>query len=83
MIIAHTDPDLPDSDPLDFQKIVLEEDQPVIETQPGGLSLEEVSLPTDKISNQYRKWLRELGTAAESGKEAFEKALHTDIVESK
>ncbi|KKM46578.1 hypothetical protein LCGC14_1559650, partial [marine sediment metagenome] len=59
------------------------EDQPVIETQPGGLSLEEISLPTDKISNQYRKWLRELGTAATQGEGAFKKALLTDVVESR
>jgi len=83
MIIAHTDPDLPDETPLDFQKLVLAEDQPVIETQPGGLSLEEISLPTDKISNQYRKWLRELGTAATQGEGAFKKALLTDVVESR
>lgn len=83
MIIAHTDRDMPDSQPLDFQKVVLAEDQPVIETQPGGLSLEEISLPTDKVSNQYRKWLRELGMAAGQGKDAFEKALLTDIFESR
>ncbi len=83
MIIAHTDPDIPDDQPIRFQKIVLAEDQPVIETQPGGLSLDEISLPTDKVSNQYRKWLRELGHAATLGKEAFEKALLTDIIESR
>ena len=83
MIIAHTDADMPDEQPLDFQKLVLAEDQPVIETQPGGLSLEEISLPTDKISNQYRKWLRELGTAAQKGKEEFQSALLTDLFESK
>jgi len=82
MIIAHTDPNLPDEDPLNFQRIVLAEDQPVIETQPGGLSLTEISLPTDKVSNQYRKWLRELGMAATQGKGAFEKALKTDLIES-
>ena len=83
MIIAHTDPDLPDERPLDFQKIVLAEDQPVIETQPGGLSLEEVALPTDKVSNQYRKWLRELAAGAKAGKDAFEKALLSDVIESR
>ena len=82
MIIAHIDVDLPDKAPLDFQKIVLAEDQPVIETQPGELSLEEVSLPTDKVSNQYRKWLRELSAAAARGKEAFVRTLRSDVVES-
>lgn len=82
MIIAHTDPDLPDNVPLDFQKLVLAEDQPVIETQPGGLSLEEISLPQDKVSNQYRKWLRELAISATSGKENFVKALNTNVIET-
>lgn len=82
MIIAHTDPDLPDNVPLDFQKLVLAEDQPVIETQPGDLSLEEISLPQDKVSNQYRKWLRELSMSAAGGKESFVKALKTDIIET-
>lgn len=81
MIIAHTDPSLPDSAPLDFQKLVLAEDQPVIETQPGALSLEEISLPTDKISNQYRKWLRELSVSATKGEQDFRKALHTNVLE--
>ena len=83
MIIAHTEEDMPDEHPLDFQKLVLAEDQPVIETQPGGLSLTEISLPTDKVSNQYRKWLRELGAAAQQGEGAFKKALLTDIFESR
>lgn len=82
MIIAHTDPDLPDNGPLDFQKLVLAEDQPVIETQPGDLSLEEISLPTDKVSNQYRKWLRELAISATSGKETFVRTLQTNIIET-
>lgn len=82
MIIAHTDPGLPDNVPLDFQKLVLAEDKPVIETQPGELSLEEISLPQDKVSNQYRKWLRELAISAAAGKETFVKALKTDVIET-
>jgi vanillate O-demethylase monooxygenase subunit len=78
MIIAHTDADLDDAIPVNFQKIVLAEDQPVIETQPGDLSSEEISLPTDKVSNHYRKWLRDLSVAAVEGKEAFTRALLTD-----
>jgi len=82
MIIAHVNGDQPDSDALDFQKIVLDEDQPVIESQPGILSVEEASLPTDKISREYRKWHKELSVAASAGRDAFEKALLTNIVES-
>jgi phenylpropionate dioxygenase-like ring-hydroxylating dioxygenase large terminal subunit len=82
MIIAHADPDLDDSVPLNFQKIVLAEDKPVVETQLPDLSLEEVSLPTDKVSNQYRKWLRELSMASIQGQEAFRKALLSNVMES-
>ena len=63
-----------------FQKLVLQEDQPIIESQfPREISLDEVSLGTDKVSNQYRKWLRELSIAATQGKEAFVKALKTSV----
>jgi nitrite reductase/ring-hydroxylating ferredoxin subunit len=82
MVIAHTDTDAPDDQPVGFQKIVLAEDQPVIESQPGSLYIGEMSLPTDKISNQYRRWLRELSEAAVSGEEAFRKSLQTDVIES-
>jgi hypothetical protein len=37
---------------------------------------------TDKVSTQYRKWLRELESAARGGKEAFKKALHGRVIES-
>lgn len=63
-----------------FQKVVLQEDQPIIESQfPAEISAEEVSLPTDKVSNQYRKWLRELSIAATEGKEAFVRTLKTGV----
>lgn len=82
MIIAHTDADLDDEVPVAFQKVVLAEDKPIIETQLGGLSLEEISISADKVSNQYRKWLRELSAAATSGPDAFRKALLTNVLES-
>lgn len=83
MILAHADENLDDETPLNFQKVVLAEDKPIIETQPGALSLEEISLPTDKVSNQYRKWLRELSAAAVNGEDAFRAALTTNILESR
>lgn len=82
MIIAHVNGDQPDSDALDFQKIVLDEDRPVIESQPGVISVEEASLPTDKISREYRKWHKELSVAATDGQDAFEKSLLTRVIES-
>ncbi|VVE64612.1 phthalate 4,5-dioxygenase [Pandoraea captiosa] len=66
-----------------FNNVVFAEDQPVIESQwPKGISSDEVSVTTDKVSVQYRKWLRELQMAyAESG-DAFRKALLTPQLES-
>ncbi len=83
MIIAHTDIDMPDNQPVDFQKIVLAEDRPVVESQPGALAVGELSLPTDKISSYYRRWLRQLSEAAESGKDEFKRTLFTDMIESR
>lgn len=83
LIIAHTEIDTPDHQPVDFQKIVLAEDQPVVESQPGALAAGELSLPTDKISSQYRRWLRQLSNAAASGKDAFEQTLFADVIESR
>jgi phenylpropionate dioxygenase-like ring-hydroxylating dioxygenase large terminal subunit len=72
--------DDPDHVHTAFQKLVLQEDQPIIESQwPAEISLDEVSLPTDKVSNQYRKWLRDLSIAAGGGKESFVRALRTDV----
>lgn len=82
MIIAHVNGNEPDSTALDFQKIVLEEDRPVIESQPGMWSVEEASLPTDKISREYRKWHKELSAAAVAGRKEFENVLRTNIVDS-
>jgi len=74
--------DDPDHAHIAFQKLVLEEDQPIIESQwPAEISMDEVSMATDKVSNQYRKWLRELSIAAQVGKEAFRDALLTNVVD--
>jgi len=56
---------------LEFQDLVLAEDEPVVCNQvPRALPLEpgvEVSVKTDKVSIEYRRWLRELATAAGTG----------------
>ncbi|MES2261952.1 MAG: aromatic ring-hydroxylating dioxygenase subunit alpha [Pseudomonadota bacterium] len=73
----------PDHAHIAFQKIVLEEDQPIIESQrPKVITMEELSVPTDKVSNYYRKWLRELSLAAAEGKDAFVRSLRSPVVES-
>lgn len=66
-----------------FNNLVFAEDQPVIESQwPSEISSDEVSVTTDKVSLQYRKWLRELDQASRNGREAFRKALLTSQIES-
>ena len=62
------DKDKPDHPHVAFQLQVLNEDKPVIESQypqeiPGPS--QEISVPSDKVSIHYRKWLRQLAAAAE------------------
>jgi phenylpropionate dioxygenase-like ring-hydroxylating dioxygenase large terminal subunit len=68
-----------DRDHLAFQDVVLAEDAPVVCNQvPPELPLEpsaELSVRTDKVSIEYRRWLRELATAALEGPEAYATAL--------
>jgi vanillate O-demethylase monooxygenase subunit len=56
---------------LAFQDLVLAEDEPVVCNQvPRALPLDpgvEVSVRSDKVSIEYRRWLRELATAAADG----------------
>jgi vanillate O-demethylase monooxygenase subunit len=50
-----------------FQELVLREDEPVVCSQdPPELPLDasEVSVRTDRVSIEYRRWLRELAVAA-------------------
>jgi len=64
---------------LEFQHRVLREDRPVIESQtPAEIDSHELSVPTDKVSMQYRRWLRELEVAAREGQEAFAACLMSD-----
>jgi len=63
-----------------FQSIVLAEDEPVVCAQvPGELPLDastELSVRTDKVSNTYRRWIRELVEAnVELGPSGVEAAL--------
>ena len=64
------DKDGEDQPHLDFQDLVLGEDLPVIEAQiPPEIPApaDEMSVLTDKVSNTYRRWLKELSVAAEKG----------------
>lgn len=76
----HDDSDWPH---IAFNDLVFAEDQPIIESEwPQYIPDDEVSVVTDKVSTQYRKWLRELESAARQGKDAFVKTLRTPVVES-
>jgi phenylpropionate dioxygenase-like ring-hydroxylating dioxygenase large terminal subunit len=70
-----------DRDHLAFQDVVLAEDEPVVCNQvPPEMPLEpsaELSVRTDKVSIEYRRWLRELATAAVDGPDAYAAALGT------
>lgn len=68
-----------DRDHLAFQARVLAEDEPVVCNQtPPEMPLEpgvELSVRTDRVSIEYRRWLRELAVAAHEGPEAYAAAL--------
>ena len=68
-----------DRDHLAFQDRVLAEDAPVVCNQvPPEMPLDpaaELSVRTDKVSIEYRRWLRELATAALAGPEAYAATL--------
>jgi phenylpropionate dioxygenase-like ring-hydroxylating dioxygenase large terminal subunit len=64
---------------LAFQDIILAQDEPVVCAQdPPELPLEagvELSVRTDRVSIEYRRWLRQLATAAAIGPAAVTAAL--------
>jgi vanillate O-demethylase monooxygenase subunit len=72
-----------DADHLAFQQVVLDQDEPVVCAQdPPGLPLDagvELSVRTDRVSIEYRRWLRELADAAQSDPDRVREVL-TDQV---
>jgi phenylpropionate dioxygenase-like ring-hydroxylating dioxygenase large terminal subunit len=64
---------------LAFQQIILDEDEPVVCNQdPPELVLEpgfELSVRTDRVSIEYRRWLRELVDASGQGPGAVRRVL--------
>jgi vanillate O-demethylase monooxygenase subunit len=68
-----------DRDHLAFQDRVLAEDEPVVCNQvPPEMLLDagaELSVRTDRVSIEYRRWLRELAVAALEGPPAYARAL--------
>jgi vanillate O-demethylase monooxygenase subunit len=68
---------------LAFQDLVLREDEPVVCNQdPPEILLnpgDEISVRTDKVSNEYRQWLRELVLTARDQPGAMASALGVDV----
>jgi phenylpropionate dioxygenase-like ring-hydroxylating dioxygenase large terminal subunit len=68
---------------LAFQDRVLAEDEPVVTNQvPPEMLLDpgaELSVRTDRVSIEYRRWLRELASAAPAGPRAYAAALGTVV----
>ena len=84
ILAREADKEGPDTPYLEFQHRVLREDRPVIESQsPAEIDTHELAVPTDKVSVQYRRWLRELEAAAQQGKEAFSDCLMSERLESR
>ena len=83
LIFAREQADDSDHLHITFNDVVFAEDKPVIESQwPAQMTTDEVPVVTDKVSVQYRKWMRELSEAARDGAEAFKAALHEPVIES-
>ena len=74
--------DEPDEEHMAFQARILAEDEPVVSAQnPPDMILDpgfEVSVRTDKVSIEYRRWLRELAAAAAQAPAALRAALLLD-----
>jgi phenylpropionate dioxygenase-like ring-hydroxylating dioxygenase large terminal subunit len=78
--------DEPDEPHLEFQRVVLAEDEPVVCHQtPPELPLEpglELSVRADRVSLEYRRWLMELTRAVRRGGGPFAGALDLVAAES-
>jgi len=76
----HHDED--DAPHMDFQALVLQEDEPLVTNQdPPELRLDptfELSIRTDRVSIEYRRWLRELVAASTTDPASVGAALAVD-----
>lgn len=78
-VARNDDLDRPDAEFLDFQRIVLEEDLPVVCNQtPAELPLDlgaELHVKADRVSLEYRRWLRDLVDRSAVGPDALAAGL--------
>jgi phenylpropionate dioxygenase-like ring-hydroxylating dioxygenase large terminal subunit len=83
MMARDDDIDGDDTPYVAFQRLVLAEDQPVVCAQvPGDLPLDtvrELSVRTDKVSIEYRRWMREIALASRRGPEAVASVVGADL----
>jgi vanillate O-demethylase monooxygenase subunit len=83
MIARDDRKDEDDGPHLAFQDQILAEDEPVVCNQdPPEILLnpgEEISVRTDKVSNEYRQWLRELTLAARDHPGTVASALGVEV----
>jgi vanillate O-demethylase monooxygenase subunit len=80
------DVDGDDAQYLAFQQVILDQDEPVVCNQdPPELPLDpgsELSVRTDRVSIEYRRWLRELADAADLGSEELRRVLNASALSS-
>jgi phenylpropionate dioxygenase-like ring-hydroxylating dioxygenase large terminal subunit len=84
-VLARSDAwDEPDEAHFAFQQVVLDEDEPVVCGQvPGELPMDtgtELSVRTDKVSIEYRRWIRELAAAALDGPDSLRAVLDREVL---
>lgn len=77
------DLDGPDEPHIEFQRLVLREDEPVVCNQvPGEFPMDvgsELSVRTDRVSIEYRRWIRDLVGAALDGPSVFDDVLRKPL----
>jgi phenylpropionate dioxygenase-like ring-hydroxylating dioxygenase large terminal subunit len=75
-----------DAQYLAFQHVILDQDEPVVCNQdPPEIPLDpgsELSVRTDRVSIEYRRWLRELADAADHGAEELQRVLNATALSS-
>jgi vanillate O-demethylase monooxygenase subunit len=75
-----------DAQYLAFQQVILDQDEPVVCNQnPPEIPLDpgsELSVRTDRVSIEYRRWLRELADAADHGAEELQRVLNATALSS-
>jgi len=83
-LIARNDAlDESDEEHLRFQALILAEDEPVVRNQvPAAIPVApgaEISVRTDRVSIEYRRWLGEIRRASHIGAAAIDESVHSPV----